>query len=56
MEIIDLSGKKALVVSVANADNLVWFAAPQFCAAGADLAYAQQAFNSHAAVRGEPFP
>ncbi|MBS0474391.1 MAG: hypothetical protein JSR28_04480 [Proteobacteria bacterium] len=56
MEIIDLSGKKELVVGVANADSPAWFAAPHFRAAGADLAHAQQAFRSHAAVLGEPFP
>jgi enoyl-[acyl-carrier protein] reductase I len=38
MEAIDLSGKKGLVVGVANADSLAWSAAQHFRAAGADLA------------------
>jgi enoyl-[acyl-carrier protein] reductase I len=38
MEPIDLSGKRGLVVGVANADSLAWSAAQHFRAAGADLA------------------
>lgn len=38
MEVIDLRGKKALVVGIANADSLAWWAAKHFRGAGADLA------------------
>jgi len=38
MEAIDLKGRKALVVGVANADSLAWWAAKHFRQAGADVA------------------
>lgn len=38
MERIDLKGRKALVVGVANADSLAWWAARHFRSAGADMA------------------
>src|SRR3989304_3980052 len=38
MEVIDLKGKKALVVGIANADSLAWWAAKHLRGAGADLA------------------
>src|SRR5690606_5235340 len=38
MESIDLKGRKALVIGVANADSLAWWAAKHFRGAGADLA------------------
>lgn len=38
MVAIDLSGRKGLVVGIANADSLAWAAAEQFKAAGAELA------------------
>ena len=38
METIDLKGRKALVVGVANADSLAWWAAKHLREAGADLA------------------
>src|SRR3990167_10638158 len=38
MEAIDLKGRKALVVGVANADSLAWWAAKHLRGAGADLA------------------
>jgi enoyl-[acyl-carrier protein] reductase I len=38
MEVIDLKGKKALVVGIANADSLAWWAARHLRGAGADLA------------------
>ncbi|MDG0855828.1 enoyl-ACP reductase FabI [Roseateles puraquae] len=38
MEIIDLSGRRGLVVGVANADSLAWSAAQHFRSAGAELA------------------
>jgi enoyl-[acyl-carrier protein] reductase I len=37
-EVIDLKGRKALVVGVANADSLAWWAAKHLRGAGADLA------------------
>lgn len=38
MEAIDLKGRKALVLGVANADSLAWWAAKHIRGAGADLA------------------
>ena len=38
MEVIDLAGRKGLVVGVANADSLAWSAARHFRNAGAELA------------------
>lgn len=38
METIDLKGRKALVIGVANADSLAWWAAKHIRGAGADLA------------------
>ncbi len=38
MEVIDLAGRKGLVVGVANADSLAWSAARRFRNAGAELA------------------
>jgi enoyl-[acyl-carrier protein] reductase I len=38
MEVIDLNGRKGLVVGVANADSLAWQAARHFREAGAELA------------------
>lgn len=38
MEAIDLKGRKALVIGVANADSLAWWAAKHIRGAGADLA------------------
>lgn len=38
MEVIDLAGRKGLVVGVANADSLAWSAARHFRSAGAELA------------------
>ncbi|MET4805019.1 enoyl-ACP reductase FabI [Limibacillus sp. MBR-115] len=38
MEILDLSGRKGLVVGIANEDSLAWSAAQHFRNAGADLA------------------
>ena len=38
MEAIDLKGRKALIVGVANADSLAWWAAKHLREAGADLA------------------
>lgn len=38
MEVIDLKGKKALVVGIANADSLAWWAAKHLRGAGADVA------------------
>ena len=51
MERIDLKGRKALVVGVANADSLAWWAAKHFRGAGADLAmtYLNDKAKSHVA-------
>jgi enoyl-[acyl-carrier protein] reductase I len=38
VELLDLRGRKALVIGVANADSLAWWAAKHFRQAGADLA------------------
>lgn len=38
MELIDLKGRKALVVGIANEHSLAWWAAKHFRAAGAELA------------------
>ena len=38
MEVIDLNGRRGLVVGIANAQSLAWSAAQHFHAAGADLA------------------
>lgn len=38
METIDLSGRRGLVVGVANAESLAWSAAKHFSNAGAELA------------------
>jgi enoyl-[acyl-carrier protein] reductase I len=38
MEVIDLTGRKALVVGIANEHSLAWWAAKHFHAAGAELA------------------
>lgn len=38
MEAIDLKGRKALVVGIANRDSLAWWAAKHLSGAGADLA------------------
>ncbi|MBY0226173.1 MAG: enoyl-ACP reductase FabI [Hyphomicrobium sp.] len=38
MEAIDLKGRKALIVGVANADSLAWWAAKHIRGAGADVA------------------
>jgi enoyl-[acyl-carrier protein] reductase I len=38
LETIDLSGRRGLVVGVANADSLAWSAARHFRNAGAELA------------------
>jgi enoyl-[acyl-carrier protein] reductase I len=38
MEVLDLTGKKGLVVGIANKHSLAWWAAQHFRCAGADLA------------------
>ena len=38
MESLDLTGRKGLVVGIANEDSLAWSAAQHFRSAGADLA------------------
>jgi enoyl-[acyl-carrier protein] reductase I len=52
MESIDLKGRKALVVGVANSDSLAWWAAQHFRSAGADLAMTY--LNDKAKVHVEP--
>lgn len=55
METIDLKGRKALVIGVANADSLAWWAAKHFRAAGADVAitYLNEKAKSHVAPLAE---
>lgn len=36
MEIVDLNGRKGLVVGIANEHSLVWWAAKHFASAGAE--------------------
>src|SRR3972149_12005574 len=38
MEIVDLNGRKGLVVGIANEPSLAWWAAKHFANAGAELA------------------
>ena len=38
MEIVDLNGRKGLVVGIANEHSLAWWAAKHFAGAGAELA------------------
>lgn len=38
MELLDLSGRKGLIVGIANAESLAWSAAQHFAGAGAELA------------------
>jgi len=38
METIDLSGRKSLVLGIANEHSLAWWAAKHFADAGAELA------------------
>ena len=38
MEAIDLSGRKGLVIGIANEHSLAWWAAKHFANAGAELA------------------
>lgn len=52
MEILDLSGRKGLVVGIANADSLAWSAARHFHDAGAELAVTY--FNEKAKPFVEP--
>lgn len=52
MQTIDLTGKRALVVGVANADSLAWAAARRLRAAGAELALTY--LNDKARTHVEP--
>lgn len=52
MEALDLKGRKALIVGIANADSLAWWAAKHFRQAGADVAMTY--FNDKAKPHVEP--
>ncbi len=52
MEILDLNGRKGLVVGIANEDSLAWWAAHHFHEAGAELAITY--FNDKAKPHVEP--
>lgn len=52
MEVLDLSGRKGLVVGIANEDSLAWWAAQHFHNAGADVAITY--FNDKAKPHVEP--
>lgn len=52
MNAIDLSGRKGLVVGIANEHSLGWAAARRFCGAGAELAMTY--YNEKARARIEP--